>query len=357
MVSSASLVKQFESSYVAEQASRASSKLKHVFRDSLAASDEKLAIISDSGVGRNKAATMLSYAYYTAAQDQGIDSSFILQEPRDRATEVSPEILKTLQTLPKKSLLMQVVSQRLGTLDGLGKSFRKYCVASGHRFTSASSLGTLPMKHFDTLIDAHRYNFRQMAKKQEKLKKKLDAADEVHITTPAGTDIFMGIENAKAVYNHGIYDKEGHGGNLPAGEIYIPINRRSAYGKLVVDASSRQKDKTVLCKKPITMYFDNGIARKILGGPEASGLEKTYQWATNRAKHPWGIRMAAELGIGLNDRSKVVGATILDEKAKGTAHIATGSNHWFGGDIKAIIHLDQVFNDPTIKLDGKKLHT
>jgi aminopeptidase len=352
----ASLLRNFERTSYAAQAQHAARNLKTVFKHALPVQDEKLLIVSDTGTSSNKTATMLSYAYHTAAEDAGLKSELILQSPRDRVTQISPLVLRKLKSLPSRSSLMQCVSNRLGTLDGLGKSFRKFCKANDHRFTSASSLGNLHPRHFSTLINAHNYDYRHMKKKQESLKKKLDVAEEVHVTTPAGTDIFLGIENARAVFNHGIYDTFGHGGNLPAGEIYIPVNRRNAYGKLVVDASSRQKDKTVLCKEPITMYFDNGVARKITGGSEAQGLIKTYDWATKRAKYPWGIKMAAELGIGLNEKSKIVGATILDEKVKGTAHIATGSNHWFGGDIKAILHVDQVFNNPTIKLDGKTLH-
>ena len=356
MAISNNLIRTFERSQYYNQSIKASKKLKNIFSDSLGINNEKVLIVSDSGEKNNASANMLSYAYHTAAQDLGLNSELVLQKPRNRTMEVSPEVLNKLKTLPKKSVIMQCVSNRLGTLNGLGKSFRKYCYSRDHRFTSASSLGNVTLKNFDTLVDAHNYNYKQMMKKQESIKKKLDSANEVHISTKAGTDMYLGIENSKAVYNHGVYKKPKEGGNLPAGEVYVPINRRHAYGKLVIDGSSRQKDTTVLCKNPINIYFDNGIARKITGGKEAEGLRKTYEWAEKRAKFPWGIKMASELGIGLNDKSKLIGATILDEKVKGTAHIATGSNHWFGGDIKAIIHLDQVFKNPTIKLDGKKLN-
>lgn len=355
MVKSNVLLGKFESTEYANKAARASKSLRKVFSNSINVGDEKLLIMSDSGIGNNKAASMLSYAYHTAAQDLGLKSNLVFQTPRHRSMEISPEMLQNLKKLPKNSTIMQSVSNRLGTLNGLGKSFRKYCYSRGHRFTSSSSLGTLSSKDFGTLVKAHNYNYASMVKKQEELKKKLDGASEVHIKTKAGTDLFLGIDNAKAVFNHGVYDSFGKGGNLPAGEIYIPINRRSAYGKLVIDGSSRQKDTTVKCEEPINIYFDNGIARKITGGKEAQGLKKTYEWAYRRAKHPWGIKMASELGIGLNNKSKLIGATILDEKVKGTAHIATGSNHWFGGDIKAIVHLDQVFKNPKIYLDGEKL--
>jgi leucyl aminopeptidase (aminopeptidase T) len=61
----------------------------------------------------------------------------------------------------------------------------------------------------------------------------------------------------------------------------------------------------------------------------------------------------SELGIGLNPFAKLVGIPLIDEGALGTAHIALGLNYTFGGAIKdAKAHIDFVFRDPTILLDG-----
>ena len=57
----------------------------------------------------------------------------------------------------------------------------------------------------------------------------------------------------------------------------------------------------------------------------------------------------------MNPKAKIIGAMIIDDKTLGTAHIGIGSNYWFGGNIYAIIHLDQVFRNPKIYLDGKVL--
>ena len=59
------------------------------------------------------------------------------------------------------------------------------------------------------------------------------------------------------------------------------------------------------------------------------------------------------MGIGLNNKAKIIGATIVDDKVLGTAHVGIGSNYWFGGTIYAIIHLDQVFKAPKIYFDNR----
>lgn len=356
MATSTDLLRAFERLPDADRAARSAKYLKHVFSDALPINSEHLNIFGDTGRPNNTIAPMLSYAYYTAAKNAGLDVNIIFQTPKGRAKEASKEILNTLKKMPAKDTMMVVASDRLGTLNGLGKSYRAYCKSNDLRFTSSSSLGQMTQDKFPDVILAHRYNFKAMKRKQQRLKKRLDATKEVNITTSAGTDLTFSIKDLPAVYNHGIYDKPGMGGNLPAGEIYVPIAKRTGDGTLVIDGSSRQKDKTLLCEHPITLTIKDGVVREISGKKEANGLEKTFKWAENRAKHPWGIRMISEIGIGLNDKAKIIGATIIDEKAAGTAHIALGSNHWFGGQIHAITHLDQVFRNPKIRLDGKRLN-
>jgi leucyl aminopeptidase (aminopeptidase T) len=63
-------------------------------------------------------------------------------------------------------------------------------------------------------------------------------------------------------------------------------------------------------------------------------------------------RTIAELGIGVNPGAHVTGANILDEKARGTAHVAFGTNVSFGGANDAEVHVDAVLLKPTMHLDG-----
>jgi leucyl aminopeptidase (aminopeptidase T) len=52
----------------------------------------------------------------------------------------------------------------------------------------------------------------------------------------------------------------------------------------------------------------------------------------------------------------LIGDPLIDEGVLGTAHIALGLNFTYGGLIKdAKTHIDCVFKDPTIELDGKAL--
>lgn len=61
----------------------------------------------------------------------------------------------------------------------------------------------------------------------------------------------------------------------------------------------------------------------------------------------------AELGIGTNDRARITGNVLEDEKAIGTAHIAFGDNKSMGGTVRVASHLDGVILSPTVLIDGK----
>jgi len=224
-----------------------------------------------------------------------------------------------------------------------------------HRFVSAMSLGDLLNFNITLITEAIDINYKPMQLEHEKIRKLFDETEEIHITTDAGTDLYYNIKSIKGIAADGNYTEAGSGGNLPAGEVYAPPNGKRVEGKVVIDGSSRNQTKTTLIKEPITLIIKDGSITEINGGKEAKELEGALEWAESISKYPGSIRRICELGIGLNPKAKLAGAMIIDDKVKGTAHIGIGSNYWFGGSIYAIVHLDQVFRNPKIFLDGKKL--
>jgi len=66
-------------------------------------------------------------------------------------------------------------------------------------------------------------------------------------------------------------------------------------------------------------------------------------------------RNLAELGIGTNDRAKITGNVLEDEKVMGTIHLAFGDNSTFGGKVKVDVHLDGLVLKPTVEVDGKEI--
>ena len=142
---------------------------------------------------------------------------------------------------------------------------------------------------------------------------------------------------------------------MPAGEVYIPPKGyHGVSGKIVIDGSMKTDSGAVLVDSPVTVLVEKGRVTS-LEGAQANLLESTFQKFEDRAKYPHRVRHVCELGFGINPGAVLIGSMIMDEKVQGTAHIAFGSNYWFGGEIKTIFHGDQVFKNPTVYVDGKKM--
>jgi len=338
-----------------EQAEKTSFYLKRVFNPCFGITDEKILILGDKGFSNKRIAPIIAGAYYLAAKSLNLNTKLILQDIKSRGNQADSDVTQSLADLEEKNIVFVNMSDKLGSLKEIGKSFRKFCKKKKHRFVSALSLGDLPTDKLDEVIAAVDVDYKPLQAKHEMVKQILDDANEIKIKTKAGTDLYYNVEGMKAISADGTYNEPGTGGNLPAGEVYIPCNGKNVHGKLVIDGSSRNHKHTTIIKKPITLKIEEGSIIEITGGEEAKKLENTLKWAAGRSKHPKSVYRIGELGIGLNPKAKIIGSTLVDEKTLGTAHIGIGSNYWFGGSIYAIIHLDQIFKAPEITVDNKKL--
>lgn len=329
----------------------------NVFKNNLNVSSEQVLIVGDKGYGpSNLISPILTNAFSVAANNLGISNNVIYQTTKVRGDVADELFLRALKNLPPKSIVIMNLSNRIGDMNYLGKSFRTFCKLRGHRFLSAGSWGSLTNDYLKPIINTLDVDINSLEKEALKLKKKLDDASRVNILTKKGTDLEIGIEKMQAKVATGKYKEPGTGGNLIPAETYIPPAPLKVDGRVVIDGSIRTNNRTMICKNPVILDIQKGIINSMNESTEARQLKNTLDWAIKRSKLPLNCKKICELGIGLNPKAKIIGATIVDEKTLGTAHVAIGSNSWFGGDIQSIIHLDQVFKNPIFKIDGRLLH-
>jgi leucyl aminopeptidase (aminopeptidase T) len=192
-------------------------------------------------------------------------------------------------------------------------------------------------------------DYKKMREMAKKITKQLDNAESIHITTPAGTDIVLGVKGR--AFGAEMEVKPGMVSNLPCGEIYCAPEETKANGVLVIDGTVGNFG---LPPTPLTIRVENGCVERFESKDQ--DLVKEAQDMTNADK---GARVIGELGIGINPAAKLVGNMLEDEKAFGTAHIAFGNNQDFpGGQNKSKTHVDFLFLKPTISvtyLDGSSL--
>ena len=186
-------------------------------------------------------------------------------------------------------------------------------------------------------------DYNQMRERIEKIADILTKGNKVRILTDIGTNITMDIPG-KGETDTGIYINKGDFGNLPAGE--AAVLPRNSNGFFIVDATFAGTGKL---DKPIKITVKDNYAVKIEGGEAAKKLLNIINNFGEKARN------IAELGIGTNDKAKITGLTLEDEKVLGTAHIALGNNKSYGGEVDVPLHLDGVFYNPTIFVDKKKI--
>lgn len=183
----------------------------------------------------------------------------------------------------------------------------------------------------------------------KKLQKILTDADEIHITTEAGTD--MTVQTAGRIGNEvsGVCRTPGTWGSPPNIEVNVSPIENQSEGVVVVDGSIPMPEIGVL-SEPVILKIENGKIIDCSGGPAAETFRKLLRIEENPANDT-----LAEFGIGLNNMAVLKGSMLEDEGAYGTCHFGFGFNKDQGGMSDASVHIDCVYKNPDVIVDGKKI--
>ncbi len=203
---------------------------------------------------------------------------------------------------------------------------------------------TLPGITPDTMARCLAADYHAIAERSLRLARILSAGSTARVTTGAGTDITLSIAGREAIADTGLLTERGAFGNLPAGEAFIAPVEEKAEGIIVVDGSIGDSG---ILEEPITLVVRQGYVTEIRGGVKAEQVRKLLE------PHGREAFAIAELGIGTNDRARLVGNVLEDEKVMGTVHIAVGSNAFMGGRVNVPSHHDGVLLAPDVTVDGR----
>jgi len=170
----------------------------------------------------------------------------------------------------------------------------------------------------------------------------LDAGSEAHLTCANGSDLRIGLAGRTAIPDAGELTAPSAFGNLPCGEGFISPDDRACEGTLVVDGTIAGVG---IPSEPVRITVAGGRLT------DASGEEGRRLVELLTADSEDG-RTIAELGVGTNEKAKLTGNVLEDEKLLGTVHIAFGASEAIGGRIQVPVHLDCVIMKPTLTVDG-----
>ncbi len=167
------------------------------------------------------------------------------------------------------------------------------------------------------------------------------------ITTALGTDITLYFEGRIGNNCPGYVVLPGELGSPPDIEANVSPIENMSNGVVVVDGSIPYPGLGLLAQPIQLQVLDGSIVD--IAGDEAIVRKLTDLFDS---ADPVKTRILAECGVGLNPLAKLSGIMLTDEGALGTMHFGFGSNATVGGQNDVHFHLDFVFTEPTLKIDG-----
>jgi len=200
---------------------------------------------------------------------------------------------------------------------------------------------TLPGVTEDILARVMSADMEGLRSKGRAVAAALDAASEARITDANGTDLTLDLSGRTAIPDAGELTEAGAFGNLPCGEGFI--SPAGGNGILVIDGTLATIG---VVDEPVELVVEGGHLTSARGGQGMAFMELLTEHGENGTN-------IAELGVGTNEKAKLSGNIIEDEKILGTVHIAFGASAGIGGTVQVPIHLDCVVMKPTLELDGE----
>jgi len=167
-------------------------------------------------------------------------------------------------------------------------------------------------------------------------------AEEMRITTPAGTDVTFRNMKGTTAPLRGFPDKPGS--HMMAGQIGWRIIRESVNGRIVFDGCISPP--IGLLKEPVILHVKDGKITEIEGGHEA----KQYEAWLRGFNHPNMLRMA-HVCYGFNPGAKLTGDIVEDERVWGCTEWGVG-NH---PGMPAPSHSDGICLNSSVWLDGEQV--
>ncbi|MEC3769236.1 MULTISPECIES: 2,5-dihydroxypyridine 5,6-dioxygenase [Cupriavidus] len=185
---------------------------------------------------------------------------------------------------------------------------------------------------------------------------RLASAKEMHVVSPAGTDLRCPLGEFPAIGEYGFVDEPGRWDHWPSGFALTWPNEGAAHGTIVLDKGDILLPQKSYVTEPIRLTVEAGFATRIEGGLHAELLSE-YMASFNDPEAyaishiGWGLQPRAHWStLGLYDREATIG---MDARAfEGNFLFSLGPNNEAGGHRTTACHIDIPVRRCTVRLDG-----
>ena len=311
----------------------------------------------------NRNAPILAKAALKAAQQNGLNVSTFILDSKSPYEHFPDELISLLQKdTPKAGMgLFDYTANPDWNLKEVGARIELlHKVIEEVPISWAHSPGiTVDM----ALNGALQCDYALMVRESEKLLADLNGIRKLHITAPGGTDITVEIPDEVVfdtdctIIPPNAYGGPGRFGNLPVGEVWSQkdklievVNKQTgetesqsypvkhlADGVLVCDVAAGGYQGKINPAKPLIAKYSKGVLTDLqCDDPALGGVCEDIKASEKRYGLP---TVLEEVGIGLNEKARVTGNMLEDEKIRGTCHLAPGNVR---------CHVDMLVSKPTI---------
>lgn len=185
----------------------------------------------------------------------------------------------------------------------------------------------------------------------DKVQRVWEDGNQIHITSPYGTDLRVSIEGSGSFSPTGATTKGG-GAELfkapfvqfPGGECATVPAENSGEGVVVVDQTIHFPPGRLV--RPVELYLESGRIVDIRGGWEADEFRR---WLESFADDEGGT--LCEIAVGCNPEAKFMGNMRQDRFPLGGMHLGFGMNTDVGGVVESSIHYDVILSKPSLVVD------
>ena len=263
-------------------------------------------------------------ALHEGAVRAGGDSVFVLLPPRpERGTEPPPTVAAAFAACDV------FLAPCLPSL-----SHTKARNAATERGARGATLPGVETEMFARLMSA---DFDLMVERSARVAELLEDADEARFTCPRGSDMRFDLRGRHGIPDDGDLTAAGAFGNLPCGEGFIsPAGGSGVFVATTVGHLGA-------ADHDVRLSVEDG---RLAGAEGALGEELL----AHLDRYGDDGRHLAELGVGTNDRARIGGNLLEDEKVLGTVHVAFGASAAIGGTVNVPVHEDSVVVDPTLTI-------
>jgi leucyl aminopeptidase (aminopeptidase T) len=174
----------------------------------------------------------------------------------------------------------------------------------------------------------------------------MSAGKTIRMTSAAGTDLTGEITNRPVQYETGLFREPGQFAALPNSELNISPIEGTSEGVIVGDV--RLMGYGIINNEPVTLEVKRGKVIKVSGGKGAEYLSETLKSFNDLTAYN-----LAEFAVGLNPAARAYATNLEDLGKLGFGHHGIGSNYAIGGNVAAPCHIDIIYSQASLEIDGK----